>query len=168
MSQINLWSRMTEKILTSGLILILLLTCEPAASVQLESKAMFDWLTGSWLRETAKSITTESWQRLSSNHFQGKSVRVSKTTQDTVFTESLLLSKMSGKWYYFAKVEENRFPVPFELRSTADNYYIFENPQHDFPKQITYQQQSDSNMTVTVSNPTDSTSNPIVFRFRRQ
>lgn len=158
---------MTGKFLTGSLIIVLILACEPTVPGPPANPTPFDWLYGQWQRQTANSSTTETWQKLNKENLQGKSVRVNKASGDTTFTESLMLCKMENKWYYFAKVAENRFPVPFELITISDGRFVFENPTHDFPQWIVYQQQSDSTMTVTVDAPNDATSKPIVFKFRR-
>lgn len=97
-----------------------------------------EWLLGTWKRESAKSVTLESWRKLSERTFEGEGVRRSKTTGDSVLVESLMLAEMRGEIFYLAKVAENRLPVAFRLTSLAGSRAVFENPEHDFPQRITY------------------------------
>ena len=146
-----------------------LFSCQSPPAEELQKvPAEFDWLTGKWQRTTEKSITIESWHRLNEQNYQGNSVRLRKTTGDTAFVESLMLTKMSGKWYYLAKVPENRLPIAFEMTESGESRFTFENPQHDFPQRIAYQPIGKDSLTVVVNNPNDSTSRPINFRFSRQ
>ena len=49
-----------------------------------------------------------------------------------------LAIKIDGKFYYVAEVSHNPDPTYFEMTSISDNGFICENPDHDFPKKITY------------------------------
>lgn len=110
----------------------------------------FAWLTGDWQRESAKSITTESWRRVSETAFEGSSSRVSKASGETVFGESLMLAKMGSDIFYIAKVAENALPIPFKLVNFSKTEAVFENPTHDFPQRIRYRRDGENAFTAIV------------------
>ncbi|WDE01330.1 DUF6265 family protein [Thalassomonas actiniarum] len=62
---------------------------------------------------------------------------------------------MSNHVFYLAKVRHNKLAVPFKLTRCSKRSAVFENPEHDFPKKLHYQLQSENKLTVTVSNGQD-------------
>jgi CubicO group peptidase (beta-lactamase class C family) len=125
----------------------------------------FSWLLGSWKHESANSTTHETWRRLSDRTFEGESWRVSKTTQQRVFGESLLLAEMASEIFYLSKVPENQYPVPFKLTSSGDKEAVFENPKHDFPQRIHYKLNPDGTLTAIVDGEMNGQRRKIEFRY---
>lgn len=125
------------------------------------------WLLGTWERESAKSVTYESWRRLSDRTFEGESHRIARATGDTVFTEYLLLVEMGGEIFYIPKVAENEYPVPFKLTSFGNDRVVFDNPGHDFPQRITYQRNADGSLTALTEGNVEGENRQIVFQFSR-
>jgi len=126
------------------------------------------WLLGVWHRESNRSVTEETWRKLSDRTYEGESVRISKASGDTVFTESLLLVEMQGELFYLPKVAENPYPVPFKLVAFEGNRVVFENPEHDFPQRIIYAFQDADSLTVTVKGAMTDENRSIHFHFRRK
>ena len=149
-------------------IVSFLFTAELFGQNSAPTLAQFDWLVGTWQREAAKSVTVESWHKLSEHTFEGLSVRISKATQDTVFSESLLLAEMGGELFYVAKVPENAFPIPFKLTTFDENQAVFENAGHDFPQKITYLRHSATAMTVVVSGTENGQARQFEVKFQRK
>jgi hypothetical protein len=108
------------------------------------------WIVGTWVRQSDRSVTYETWRRINDRTYEGEGTRVSHAGGDTVFTESLLLAVMGGEVFYIAKVEENVYPVAFRMTSLKEGVAVFENPDHDFPQRITYSHNSGGSMTVLV------------------
>ncbi len=126
------------------------------------------WLLGSWRRETERSVTHETWRRLSDHTFEGESVRISKAGGDTTFTESLLLAEMQGELFYLPKVAENPIPVAFKAVAFEDDQIVFENVEHDFPQRITYKQPAADSMTCIIAGPVDGKDRQVSFDFTRR
>ncbi len=97
------------------------------------------WLTGTWQRTNAKPGRSgvEIWQPISDVEMQGRGINLKGS--DTTFTEKLKIIIKAGVIYYVADVPENKEPVLFKLTSQSDMSLIFEKPQHDFPKKISYE-----------------------------
>jgi hypothetical protein len=53
--------------------------------------------------------------------------------------EKLKLVIKDDNIYYVADIAENKEPVYFKLTTITGNSFVCENPQHDFPKMISYQ-----------------------------
>ncbi len=140
------------QMLRNVILMLLAVACGLPSFALAQSQAPnlkdFEWLLGTWKRESAKSVTLESWRKLSERTFEGEGVRRSKATGDSVLVESLLLAEMRGEIFYLAKVAENRLPVAFRLTSLGGGRAVFENPEHDFPQRITYIRNADGSLLV--------------------
>ena len=109
-----------------------------------------NWLEGTWHRtDTQSGISgNEHWEHTSDAEWNGWGVSMRGT--DTVFVEKLKLVIRNGGIYYVADVPENKEPVYFKFTQLTNDGFICENPQHDFPKKITYQRDGNK-MTATIS-----------------
>ena len=74
------------------------------------------------------------------------------TTQnsDTVYVERISLIIKDDAIYYVADVPQNKQPFYFKLTSITGNGFVCENPEHDFPKKITYELNG-SQLKATIS-----------------
>jgi hypothetical protein len=59
---------------------------------------------------------------------------------DTIINERVALTRTKENILYTSAVEDqnDKKPIAFKLTSSADNVFVFENPEHDFPKRIVY------------------------------
>jgi hypothetical protein len=99
-----------------------------------------DWLVGTWSRTNVKKAgrtAYEVWQKTSETKLSGYGVVLQGA--DTVFLEKFELVAKDDGLYYVADVPENKEPVPFKVTSVTVNSFVCENPEHDFPKKISYQ-----------------------------
>ena len=97
-----------------------------------------DWLEGTWTRINDKPGRSahEKWQKISSSEWSGMGVNMKGS--DTAFVEKLKLVIKDDNIYYVADIVENRQPVYFKLTSITNDGFVCENPEHDFPKRISY------------------------------
>jgi len=111
------------------------------------------WILGQWQNESEKSVTIESWTKLSANTIDGKTLTYSKKDSVIMFMETLRLVEMSNHVFYIAKVSENEFPVSFKLTICSDSTAVFENRGHDFPKKLFYKlEDNGQTLNIHVSN----------------
>ncbi|KAB2810171.1 DUF6265 family protein [Phaeocystidibacter luteus] len=87
-------------------------------------------LDGCWLRDDDK--TMECWTSIGDSLI-GKGMAI-RGHGDTLVFEELLIINENGSRVYIADVAENEEPVRF----TETSDFVFENPEHDFPKRIEY------------------------------
>lgn len=109
-----------------------------------------DLLTGTWQSESDDMLTIEHWNKVSQNTFEGHGKTIDYSSSETKSYESLRIVAMLGEVFYLAKVSHNEFPIPFKLIESSDSLFIFENQNHDFPKQIEYLFTDKNNMSVKV------------------
>ena len=115
-------------------------------------KVFPDFLQGTWKME-GKDVY-EHWDKLNDYSMKGVSY-VIENGNVTVF-EYLDLFYENGKVNYTATVVgENKGKGISFIMMRSDSIFIFENRQHDFPKIITYQKVSDSEMVVKISDGAD-------------
>ena len=113
-------------------------TAQPANAAALSNFNKLRWLTGTWNRTNTKPGHTahERWEKSGNNEMQGWGVNLKG--QDTLFVEKLKLVIKDNHIYYVADVPENKQPVYFKLTEIIKESFVCENPDHDFPKKITY------------------------------
>lgn len=99
-------------------------------------------LVGCWQRTDDKAL--ECWEAVGDS-LVGKGMAPDGHGDTTVF-ETLQLYWKDGVRIYAAKVGQNEEPILF--RETTP--WTFENPEHDFPRKISYEFEADSVINVTV------------------
>jgi len=99
------------------------------------------WLEGQWKRTNAKPgrTATESWKKAGTNELVG--IGISLKGRDTVFAEKLKILVKDNSIYYVADVTENKAPVYFKFTELTNDGFVCENPDHDFPKKISYKRE---------------------------
>lgn len=118
------------------LILILFIT-NMAESQEKTAMQKLLWIVDSWVSpDMGESRSYEEWKVTGENLYEGSS----KTVKDgaVTFSESLKIENTPDGIYYVADVPHNPAPVKFLLTNVSDTSAVFENPEHDFPKKITY------------------------------
>jgi hypothetical protein len=82
-------------------------------------------------------MMVETWKKTSEYELTGRGATLQGS--DTVFVEKLKIVMSGNEIHYVADVPGNSNPVHFVFTTIAPNLFICENPQHDFPKKISYQ-----------------------------
>lgn len=126
--------------------------------------ALQDFL-GTWQSEGEKTQTTESWVSVSPSSYEGQSLTRYKSNNTLKDGETLRLLEMSGEVFYLAKVTHNALPVAFKLTVCSAGRFVFENRQHDFPKQLEYVLTGKDELLIKVS---DGQKKGFELRFQKQ
>ena len=108
-------------------------------SNQVEDFKKLNWLVGTWNRTNAKPGRSgvEQWKQTQPEELRG--IGVNLQGADTTFVEKLRIVIKDNTIVYVADVPENQKPVYFKLTEITGSSFVCENPEHDFPKKITYQ-----------------------------
>lgn len=98
-------------------------------------------MLGKWKSVNTKTGNTayENWVKISDQEWKGTGYRISRTGTDTLFSEKMQIIVKDKVLYYVADVKENAAPVYFKFTAINEQGFTCENPEHDFPKKITYQ-----------------------------
>ena len=123
-------------------ILLIIITSFAVDSKLSENKMnSFKWLVDTWMmmKKNGGAIM-ENWIQLNDSTLGGESLNFSATGQSRV-TETLQLVYRGNIFYYISTVkgQNDNQPVKFRITSHSENGFVAENPEHDFPKRITYQ-----------------------------
>jgi hypothetical protein len=96
------------------------------------------WMSGTWRQETAAGITEETWSRADGTTMTGmhRNIRPGKKT----WFEFLRIEQRGQTLVYVAQ-PAGAPPTEFPATSVQPDRIVFENPNHDFPKRITYWKQ---------------------------
>ncbi len=124
-----------------------------------------EWLLGQWEGIHGSGIYHEEWQRGSNNDLEGRAFFLSKGEIKNV--EKLRIHSEGINMFYTATVDHNRGPVSFKLTGCDDAQFIFENPDHDFPKKISYIRKSENELCAIISSDTDGKSAKSEFNLRK-
>lgn len=122
------------------------------------------WMLDTWERTNVRPGSTayETWQKESAALFTGMGVSLKGT--DTTFVEQLRIEMKDDKIYYVADVRENATPTYFLMTEITDHGFKSENPDHDFPKLISYELKGDE-LTAIIS---DGGQKKMGFVFKRK
>lgn len=106
------------------------------------------WLAGSWACDYRGALIEEHWTAPSGGTLMGMSrtVRDGKTRE----WEFLRIEKQVDAIVYLASPSGRSPATPFKLTSSANDTLVFENPEHDFPKKISYAKDG-ANVRVVVA-----------------
>ena len=95
-------------------------------------------LEGTWKMTTKRGTICEEWKKVDNNYLQSKGYMIKGN--DTLINEKVALTNTAAGIFYTSTVEDqnNKQPVAFKMTSAENNMFVFENPEHDFPKKIVY------------------------------
>ncbi len=95
-------------------------------------------LEGTWKMTTKRGAICEEWKKVNDNHLQSKGYFIKGA--DTLVNERVALTNSKEGIFYTSTVEDqnNKEPITFKMTGADNNRFVFENPQHDFPKRIVY------------------------------
>jgi hypothetical protein len=143
-------------------LLISMLAQTPPA----EAPADLSWLAGVWATEpdARGAVTEEFW----SDAKGGLMLGASRTLQGerAVFFEHLRLERRDTGWVYLAS-PRGQNETAFALTAHTATSATFENPEHDFPKKISYALEGDT-LTATVTGERNGREGGFTLVYRRR
>lgn len=148
------------------LSLIIIFFAANTMSQNLNDMEKLLWIMDKWRSADDGKISIEEWVKVSDKLYKG----FSGTYVDgrEVFREELKIDLTTDGIFYVADVPHNPAPVKFRLTSVTDTSAVFENPEHDFPKKISYVNES-GNLHAFIEGPgKDGTNKKIDFYFYKE
>lgn len=127
----------------------------------------FYFLGGNWEMKTKTGQIIERWKKhkdsLTSTSYKFN------PAGDSVLTETVVLKKISGDWYFCVTGYEkgNEGKTDFKLVSSTGNTFNFENNQHDFPQQISYQNTGKDRLLAWIEGEINGKRRKIAFSYQR-
>lgn len=136
---------MLKLTLLTSLALCLLTTLP----TQTTSLSEISWIAGDW--QTApggRAQVEEHWTNAAGGTMMGLSRTVAG--EKTVEFEYLRIEQRADGIYYVAHPKARCPGTDFKLTKASATEAVFENPQHDFPKRITYRKTADDSLTASI------------------
>ena len=133
------------------LILIALVSFSCKKESKENKQKNLEWLVGSWESSSDFGDIQENWEKINDSVFQGTSYLIKE--KDTLHSESIALEIKDDQILYvpIVKGQNNDQPVIFLLTKQTPNQLVFENPNHDYPKKIVYNQITTDSLVAVIS-----------------
>jgi ketosteroid isomerase-like protein len=110
--------------------------------------AALAWMAGDWQTAPGKRRVDEHWTAPAGGAMLGMSRTVSGEALSAF--EYLRIVERADGIFYIAHPGASSPGTEFKMTRVADGEAVFENPEHDFPKRITYRRGADGALTATV------------------
>ncbi|MGE4346448.1 MAG: DUF6265 family protein [Flavobacteriaceae bacterium] len=147
----------------SVVALLLLVSCKKENQVEYEKLAKAEWLLGNWQHNSSDGLFSEKWNVKNDSTFLGNSSFVIEGK--VVFSEEVNLVQRGKDLFYAVKITSEPYePTEFKLTSSSENKLVFENPENDFPKKITYNRIHNDSIYAEISGG----GNPQGFPMKRE
>ncbi len=132
----------------AGFASLLPLCPSPDFSPQDPRLTDFAWMAGHWMSEENGARTEEVWLAPAGGFLLGMNRVVGKSGRGSF--EFLRIEQRQAGIVYVAS-PGGRSPTDFLLADFGEGFVLFENPQHDFPRQIRYELHSSDELHARVS-----------------
>ncbi len=129
-----------------SLMVILAAGCKNSR-IESDDSDLLKWLSGE--RADTTMGFYEGWRSSGDTMFIGYGFQISEG--DTIFKEALSIRKTGDTWLYI--VQHGSGETSFKLMAAPGDTLIFENPDNDFPKRITYLNKPGNKIVVDIENP---------------
>ncbi len=98
----------------------------------------FDWLLGIWKKTNDKEglQTFEHWEKINETELRGWGYTLKES--DTIWQESIRLSKSKDLWNFEVSQQGTIEPTIFKVTKIEMESFTCENPDNEFPKKIRY------------------------------
>ncbi|MDR6967596.1 hypothetical protein J2X31_001608 [Flavobacterium arsenatis] len=164
-----------KKSLYLSVLLVAIISCKKETTVeqptqpekQFAALEKANWFLGRWENNSPEGNLSEIWKKENDSTFFGESYFVIKN--DTVFAERVSLEERNGKLSCVVTVpnQNDAKPVAFELTSAEANSLIFENPKHDYPNKIIYNQVGKDSLVAEIRGIKDGKEKNEFFRMKK-
>jgi len=134
------------------IILAAITLCVSCKKSKKENKLeSMQWLIGTWENKSDEGDMIETWSKTNDSLYVGTSYFIKE--KDTLDSESIELKQKGETILYVPTVkgQNNNQPVTFQLTQQTPKQLVFENPKHDFPQKIVYQQITADSLVATIS-----------------
>ncbi|MFY0483362.1 DUF6265 family protein [Flavobacterium sp. PLA-1-15] len=127
-----------------------------------------NWFLGRWENNSQEGNLSETWEKINDSTFSAETYFVIKS--DTVFSEKVTLEERNGELSYIVITpnQNNAQPVPFKLTQNTGQKLVFENPEHDYPNTIIYNQVGSDSLVAEIKGLKDGKEKNEFFRMKKK
>ncbi len=123
-------------------------------------------LQGTWVVPNQNGGTLhETWVALSDTVLSGHVYTLTDSLA-TEHREYLRIERFAGTWVYLAR-PRGAEPTLFwwDAQASDSTYWVFRNPEHDYPKRIVYNLREAGKLTAWIDDGDNATEDRIEFRY---
>ena len=115
--------------------------------------AELKWPEGKYLFVDSSGYYYEEWAKGDSGTCKGAGYFLTKNGVDTLFSINMQLKKQNDIMimYYNVKGEKEKKDIEFKLTKEERDFFVFENPVHDFPSIMEYRILGDTAIEIKES-----------------
>lgn len=135
-----------------AVILILILSLTSCKKSRNAAKIVVaDWLPGKWENNSADGNLLETWKKVNDSVYDGQSFFIKG--KDTLHFETMQLEQKGENLLYVSTIrgQNDDEPVTFKLSSSKEKQLVFENPKNNYPKKISYSQNTNDSLLILIS-----------------
>lgn len=141
---------MQARIALAALAVVALPAASPAQDGAGGPLGRLAWLAGCWERRAGATVSREIWSPPLGDLMVGASV--SARDGRARAWEHLRIQSRDGNPVYIALPSGQR-QAEFPATAVSDSAVAFENPEHDFPRKITYRRRGSDSLVARVEGP---------------
>jgi len=126
------------------------------------------WLLGTWTHESGEAFSQETWSRENESSFTAFSF--TQEGKETVFAETMALEQTGENLVLTISTvnQNNEKPVAFEMVSSENGKFVFENKKHDFPNRIVYTNPAKDSLHAWIEGSPNGVYKKVDFYFSRK
>jgi hypothetical protein len=146
-------------------ITLALVSCKKEDSKSYTELEKARWFIGEWEDISPEGRLSETWIVKNDSTFAAETYFITAETNDTIFSEIVDLMQSDNDLYYIPTFTDNQSNngTEFKMTSATDDFLVFENPDNDFPKKITYKKVHQDSIVAEISGG----GQPQTFPFKR-
>lgn len=124
------------------------------------------WLAGHWRMEKAGRVVDEQWMAPAAGVMLGMARTIARGK--VVEHEFMQIREGPGGALYFVALPSGQKEAAFQIVSLSATEAVFENPQHDFPRKISYTLLADGSLLAAIEGPgKDGQTRRVEFPYKR-
>jgi hypothetical protein len=109
------------------------------------------WLAGHWRMEKGGRVADEQWMAPAAGVMLGMSRTIARGK--VVEHEFIQIREGPGGALYFIAMPSGQKEAAFQIVSLSATAAVFENPEHDFPRKISYTLLADGSLLAAIEGP---------------
>ncbi len=135
-----------------------------AAQTRRPDASQLRWLAGCWEMKSGTRVIEERWTTPRGGLLLGTS-RTFRNDSLIEFEQIRIETRPAG--IFFVASPSRQATTEFTSTSLLDSIAVFENPQHDFPKKVSYRKVGADSLIASIEGPRGGQTRTIAFPYRR-
>lgn len=135
-----------------------------AADSERIDTARLRWMSGCWEMKAGARLIEERWTPPRGGLMLGTS-RTSRNDSIIEFEQMRIETRPAG--VFFVASPSGQATTEFKATSVLDSSAVFENPEHDFPKKVSYRKVGSDSLVASIEGPRGGQARTVAFPYGR-